>query len=85
MQNLNVTYLQSNIFWEGPKKNRNYFSEKIKSINKAADLIVLPEMFTTAFPVDPHQFAEPIDGPTVHWMKKNGLGKKTPTSVAAFY
>jgi omega-amidase len=77
MQDLKITYLQSNIYWGDPDRNRICFDEKIKRINDPVDLIVLPEMFTTAFPVDPHQFSEKIDGVTVQWMKEIASAHKT--------
>ena len=46
---LKVTILQSDLFWENPDANRRMFSEKINNIIENTDLIVLPEMFTTGF------------------------------------
>ena len=34
----------------------------------ATDLVVLPEMFTTGFTMDPAANAEDMDGPTVAWL-----------------
>ncbi|WP_299106320.1 amidohydrolase [uncultured Tenacibaculum sp.] len=71
---LKVALIQSDLIWENPKENRNHFEEKINSISKEIDLIVLPEMFTTGFSMNPEQIAETMQGETVIWMQQ--LAKK---------
>ena len=70
---LKVAIVQSDLVWENPKKNRKNFSEKIKSISKKVDLIVLPEMFTTGFTMNAEALAETMDGKTVSWMQKKAF------------
>jgi len=41
----------------------------LEQISMPTDLIVLPEMFTTGFSMDAAALAEPMDGPTVEWMR----------------
>ena len=67
---LKVVGIQADLFWENPPKNRTFFEEKINSLAKGVDLIVLPEMFTTGFTMRPEKVAEKMDGETVSWMKK---------------
>jgi len=43
---------------------------KINSIQHPTQIIVLPEMFNTGFSMKPEEFAEPMTGPTVEWMKR---------------
>ncbi|CAH8284703.1 putative amidohydrolase [Mariniflexile fucanivorans] len=70
---LNIALIQSDLVWENPKQNRKNFSEKIKSIAKAVDVIVLPEMFSTGFTMNVEAVAETMDGKTVTWMQKKAL------------
>ncbi|WP_372757365.1 amidohydrolase [Mariniflexile sp.] len=70
---LKVAIIQSDLAWENPKQNRKLFSEKIKSIAKAVDIIVLPEMFATAFTMNAKAVAETMEGKTVSWMQKKAL------------
>ncbi len=70
MQDLKVLALQSNLFWENPKKNLIEFEKQINISFNSHHLIILPETFTTGFPVDPHKFAEEITGITVSWMRE---------------
>ena len=67
---LKIAFIQSDLEWEKPKKNRNNFKEKIEAITTAVDLIILPEMFTTGFTMNAAEFAETMDGKTVMWMRE---------------
>jgi omega-amidase len=70
MQNISLSLLQTPLFWENPEKNLEMFSSKIAAIKDPADLIVLPEMFTTGFSMNPGKAAEPMDGPAMQWMRR---------------
>ncbi|AJR02641.1 amidohydrolase [Siansivirga zeaxanthinifaciens] len=68
-EQLHVAIIQSDLVWENPKQNRANFKEKIKSITKPLDIIVLPEMFTTGFTMNASALAETMTGKTVTWMQ----------------
>lgn len=67
MEDLKVTLVQANLFWEGISGNISHLTQLTSTIDKT-DIIVLPEMFTTGFSMNAKQFAEPMDGPAVRWM-----------------
>lgn len=52
------------------------FEEKITTIPKEAELIILPEMFSTGFTMEPAALAEKMDGETVAWMKRHAARKR---------
>ena len=64
MQDLTVSIIQSDLFWESPDKNLTMFSDKIDSIAEDTDLIVLPEMFTSGFTMNAEKLAENEKGAT---------------------
>jgi len=66
-ETLNVAIIQANLVWENPIQNRINFTEKIQAIAETVDLIVLPEMFTSGFTMNPSNVAEPMDGETIAW------------------
>ena len=66
---MKIALIQSNLFWEDAFKNRNQFETKIKQIDSEVDLVILPEMFSTGFTMNPKGVAETMDGETVLWMK----------------
>ena len=68
MKPLSVTIIQSDLHWENPKANRLNFSNKIQSITKNTDLVILPEMFTTGFSMHAESLAEAPHGETLRWM-----------------
>jgi omega-amidase len=74
---MKIALIQAPLLWENPKQNRNYFEEKINSINETIDLIVLPEMFTSGFTMNPKSVAEVMQGETVLWLKALAKAKNS--------
>lgn len=70
MSTLNITTIQANLHWEDKPANLRMFEEKINSIKDKMEVVVLPEMFSTGFSMNPESLAEKMDGTTVEWMKK---------------
>jgi omega-amidase len=70
MSNIKITLIQSSLHWENPQANREMFEKKINSIEDYTEIVVLPEMFSTGFTMNPAQHAEPHMGETYQWMKK---------------
>lgn len=70
MKNLTVALLQTSIYWEEIEQNLAHFEKLLKSLKDKADLIILPEMFTTGFSMEPEKLAEGMDGTAVTWLKK---------------
>ncbi len=76
MSTLTITLIQSDLQWEDKTANLQHFEEKILSIREETELVILPEMFSTGFSMDPETLAEKMDGPAVAWMKKCAATKK---------
>ncbi len=74
-ERLSITLVQSNLFWENPEKNISHFSDLISPLENT-DIILLPEMFNTAFSPASHHLAETMNGKTIAWMKKTSKQKK---------
>jgi omega-amidase len=70
MQDLKITIIQSDLHWENPGANISMFEEKIWKIREQADVIVLPEMFTTGFTMNAPALAEPMNLTAFKWMKQ---------------
>jgi omega-amidase len=66
---LRVALIQSDILWENIPGNLEYLSFKIEKIKQQADLILLPELFSTGFTMNTAELAESMDGKTVRWMR----------------
>lgn len=76
MQNhLTIALVQANLVWGNTKKNCLKFSKKISRLDQPVDLIILPEMFTTGFSMQPQKIAETMQGDTVSWMLKTASEK----------
>ena len=72
---MQVLLIQAPLIWENPKLNRDYFEERINSISENVDLIVLPEMFSTGFTMNPSAVSETMQGQTVLWMQSLAKAK----------
>ncbi len=77
MQDLKVVLVQSELVWENPEQNRINFFEKIDAISSTVDLIILPEMFSTGFTMNPAEVAETMEGETMLWLKNIAKQKNT--------
>jgi predicted amidohydrolase len=72
MSTLTITTIQSNLHWEDKTANLQMFEEKIRGLQQRTEVVVLPEMFSTGFSMQP----EKLDGPAVSWMKKLSAERK---------
>jgi predicted amidohydrolase len=73
---LTFTLIQTNLFWENKDANLAMLEEKINNILEKTQVVVLPEMFSTGFSMQPNLFAETMQGNTVEWMKKIAATKR---------
>jgi predicted amidohydrolase len=76
MSTLSCTLIQTKLFWEDAAANRKMFEDKINSIKEKTEVVILPEMFSTGFSMQPEKYAETMDGETVAWMKHIASDKK---------
>lgn len=66
---MKIAIVQSDLFWERPEDNRIQLQEYIRTLEDVVDMIVLPEMFSTGFTMNPVKVSEEMDGETITWMK----------------
>lgn len=76
MQNLSVTLIQTNLYWENSTANLAMLEEKIAQITEPTDLIILPEMFNTGFTMNVEKVAEPMNFFVMKWMKQQAAQSK---------
>lgn len=67
---LSVALVQTNLYWKDKVANLAMLEEKLWEIEKGVDLIILPEMFPTAFSMDAAELAEPMNLTVCKWMKQ---------------
>ena len=67
MPSLSISTIQANL---------EMFAEKIAAIEEPTELVILPEMFSTGFSMNPAVLAEPMNGDTVEWMKETAIKNK---------
>ena len=70
MQDLSVTLIQTDLYWENATANLANLEEKIAKISTQTDLIILPEMFNTGFTMNAKIVAEPMNLTTFKWLRQ---------------
>ncbi|WP_298714907.1 amidohydrolase [Chitinophaga sp.] len=75
MSDLTVSLVQANLHWEDIAANLAMFDEKIDAIKERTEVIILPEMFSTGFSMQPEKLAQTMDGSAVQWMKQKAKQK----------
>lgn len=70
MSTLHFTTIQSNLYWEDKESNLLQFEKKIAAIPSPRAVVILPEMFSTGFSMQPERLAETMEGETLNWMKR---------------
>lgn len=66
---LHITLIQPDIKWEDKQANLDQYEQYISELGTKKQVVVLPEMFSTGFSMAVTRLGEPMDGPTVQWMK----------------
>jgi len=61
---LNITLLQTDRVWQGPADNRAAFGKLTSKYAGSSDLIVLPELVTNGFTMNPTEHSEAPNGAT---------------------
>jgi predicted amidohydrolase len=67
---LRVTLVQAELVWRDPEANRRSLARHFRGLAGYTDLVVLPEMFSTGFTMEAGALAEPMDGPTIGWLRE---------------
>lgn len=71
---MNISLIQADLHWEDRDLNLKMLDSKLEQIQET-DLIVLPEMFSTAFSIRSEDLSESMEGPSVQWMKEKAKEK----------
>ena len=68
---LHLALLQGDTRWHDPAGNRAHYGELMARLEGPCDLMVLPETWATGFTNAVADLAEPMDGPSVNWMREH--------------
>ncbi|MEZ5084369.1 MAG: amidohydrolase [Bacteroidales bacterium] len=69
MQDLTISLIQADLFWEDPDRNLSKFDRILGNIDPNSDLVVLPEMFNTGFTMNVQKCAETEKGKSIIWLR----------------
>ncbi|SIS40107.1 Predicted amidohydrolase [Zobellia uliginosa] len=82
---LKVALVQTALVWEDPQANRLELERKLGALTSDVDLIVLPEMFTTGFTMNPQRIGKEEGPKTLHWMKTIARQKNVAITGSLVY
>lgn len=69
MKELHIALVQSTLIWEDVTSNLNQFNSLFENLNSDLDIVLLPEMFTSGFTMNPQKVAQKMKGEAVQWMQ----------------
>ena len=72
---MKIALVQTFLTWENPIENRSHLAQKITGFMEEVDLIVLPEMFSSGFTMNPQKVAETMQGETILWLQHMAKAK----------
>ena len=67
---LRIALVQAATIWRDAAANRTLYGDLVLNLKGAADVIVLPETFTSGFGQEAIVAAEGMDGPSVAWLRE---------------
>lgn len=67
MQDLTVSLVQTQQFWEDKQRNFHHFEKLLGNLGPT-DILVFPEMFHTGFTMNTQEMAESMDGEGMQWL-----------------
>ena len=67
LPDLKLALVQTAPVWQDPAANHAHFARLLDQA-EGADLVILPEMFSTGFSMDAAALAESEDGPSRAWL-----------------
>ena len=79
MQDLKLSLVQADLLWENIPGNLELISTLVDSIPSETDIVILPEMFSTGFSMDPARFAAKNKSLGIPFMKE--LAEKHEVAV----
>jgi len=76
IEQITVCQVQAKLIWEHIDANLDLIEGMLGELTPEADLILLPETFSTGFTMQSDLFAEGEDGKALNWMKRMAIEKQ---------
>lgn len=73
---LSVALVQANLAWEAPSRNMEYFDQLLTNLSEPTDLVILPEMFSTGFTMEPGNLTQDQASTALRWMQETAYEKQ---------
>lgn len=70
MTPLRISLIQTDLIWEDKHENLRRLRERLETVRGTTEIVVLPEMFSTGFSMNPASLAEPVNGETMSTLQR---------------
>lgn len=70
MNPLRISLLQTDLIWEDKHENLRRLRTRLEKLRGTTEIVVLPEMFSTGFSMNPAPLAEPVEGETISTLRR---------------
>lgn len=70
MKDLTISCIQTGLVWEDKNANLREMEGWLRQVPQAAQVVILPEMFSTGFSMNAEVLAEDMEGDTLRWMEQ---------------
>lgn len=68
-ETIHIALIQAPLVWHNADANRKYFTSIINRLPKKIELVILPEMFTSGFTMNPEEIPIDESQKTLDWMR----------------
>jgi len=75
LSQLNLALLQTELHWESIEENLEMVERKVELLHDGIDIVILPEMFSTGFTMNPSKVAEENSGEAMSRLKNLSTDK----------
>ncbi len=74
--NIKLALIQTDLIWENTQANLDKFDILLQDIAPDTDIIILPEVFSTGFALEPSNFEKPVGKKAFNWLKNKAISLK---------
>lgn len=74
--NIKLALIQTDLIWEDTQANLDKFDTLFLALKAKTDIVILPEVFSTGFALNPENFEKPVGEKAFSWLKNKAISLK---------
>ncbi len=73
---IKLALIQTDLVWENIQENLDKFDTLLQDLKTDTDIVILPEVFSTGFALNPSNFEKPVGKKAFNWLKNKAISLK---------